>query len=1018
MARSRPPSTLSRRVRLLLWFIVPLPALLLLFTSTRQYESELRAETERRLAMRAKDSGLEVYGRLVDLAADLRVAARQPSFGSRLENHPEPWRDRYRRLLVAGEGDLPAGAHPPSSEEAGRWEERFQSGDPMLVEAPAADGESRLWLGLPSADSPRERLWAELRVEWLWRSATLPAEGGVSWLLLGAGGGSVLAKSTDAAPDFVERIHSRARDGVGTLDWTDSQGHLWRAVFVAIPLGFEFGHPGLVAVVAEADRLSPKAALLRRTSWLVALGGLLIAALVSVRRLRGDLESLSELERHAERLASGDLSARAKIAGPADVERLAAGFNRMSDLIERSFHLLEAGNAVALAALDAEPTVEHVASIFVDKVRPIAPALGEPVVFLCDRNRQLSLVRARGGGSAGAEPWAGPLPPLLVQALDSTEWLRSAETLVEVAAGQSCGASAWRAIRRGGRAFGVVGWVTDHVNAPDDAFLGALEGPCRQLDLAISRVQLLEERAQAEAAMRHAERRLKTLVASSPALLYSLDLADGRIRDIGWISDNVHSLLGYAPEETGGLDWWIDRLHPSDRAGAIAEFRAQIASQGRAFNEFRALHRDGDYRWLRSEGRLVRGTRGEPVEIVGAISEITERKNLEAQVRHAQRMESLGRLAAGVAHDFNNLLTIISGRSDLLLSALAPDDPKRDDVLQIYLAGERGSGLTRQLLAFSRRSVLELRVLDLNEVVRENEKLLRRVIGEDVRLSLALAPGLWRVRADAGQIGQVLINVVINARDAMPAGGDLTLRSANVEVDAVQAAMGSAVRPGRFVALTVTDTGSGMTPEVQSRIFEPFFTTKEPGIGTGLGLATAYGIVQQTGGFIDVASELGRGTSFTFHFPATDEVVAPRRAPLGIRGPARGTGTILLVEDEEAVRSMLRHVLVEAGYSVLDASAGQEALRLAEQTKGPIDLLITDVVMPGMGGGALMERLAGVRPGVKVLFISGYLDDAVVRQGVSRAEIAFLQKPFTMAALTARVRELLEPLKTPPPPAG
>jgi len=1017
--RSRASATLSRRLRLLLWFSVPLPALLLLITSTRQYESELRVETERRLALRAKDSGLEVYGRLVDLTADLRVAARQPNLVSRLENHLEPWRDRYRRLLVLGEGGLPEGAHPPSSEEAKRWEKRFRIAGPVLVEVPAGDGTSSLWLGFPLDDPPRGRLWAELRVEWLWRPAARPAEGGISWLLLGAGGGSLLATSADPDPGFVERLRARARDGVGTLDWTDSRGLLWRAVFVTIPLGFEFGHPGLVAVVAEADRLGPKAALLRRTSWLVALGGLLIAALVSVRRLRGDLEPLSELERQANRMASGDLSARARIAGPADVERLAAGFNRMGELIERNFHLLEAGNAVALAALNAQPTVEQVASSFVDNVRPIAPALGEPVVVLCDRDQRLSLVRARAGGGARAEPWAEPLPPFLAPILESTGWIRSDQTIVEAAAGRGRGVSAWRAIRRDGRAFGVVGLLAEEGSHPDDAFLLALEGPCRQLDLAISRVQLLEEHARAEAAMRTAERRLKTLIASSPAVLYTLEFADGGVRDIGWMSENVRALLGYAPEETGGLDWWIDRFHPSDREGALAEFRAQIASQDRAFNEFRVLHRDGEYRWLRSEGRLVRDARGEPVEIVGAISEITERKNLEAQVRHAQRMESLGRLAAGVAHDFNNLLTIISGRSDLLLSALAPDDPMRDEVLQIHLAGERGSGLTRQLLAFSRQSVLELRILDLNEVVRENEKLLRRVIGEDVRLSLALAPGLWRVKADAGQIGQVLINVVINARDAMPTGGDLTLRSENVQVDAAQAATRSAVRAGRFVALTVSDTGSGMTPEVQSRIFEPFFTTKGPGIGTGLGLATAYGIVQQTGGFIDVASELGRGTSFTFYFPATDEVAAPRRAPLGLRAaPQQGTGTILLVEDEDAVRSMLRRVLVEAGYAVLEASNGTEALRLAAEQAGPIDLVITDVVMPGMGGGTMVEWLAGVRPDLKVLYISGYMDDAVVRQGVTRAEVAFLQKPFTMAALTARVRELLDPGDTEHPPAG
>jgi PAS domain S-box-containing protein len=390
----------------------------------------------------------------------------------------------------------------------------------------------------------------------------------------------------------------------------------------------------------------------------------------------------------------------------------------------------------------------------------------------------------------------------------------------------------------------------------------------------------------------------------------------------------------------------------------------------------------------------------------GVVRDITDRKRLESQFQQAQKMEAVGRLAGGVAHDFNNLLTIINGYGDLLMAAIPPTHPQHNALLAIREAGERAAGLTAQLLAFSRKAIIEPRVIDLNDIVSQSERLLRRLIGEDVLLATALAPGLHRVKADAGQLEQVVLNLAVNARDAMPRGGQLTIETTNAEVVPGMAAYPD-LKPGRYVQLAVTDNGTGMTDSVKSKLFEPFFTTKEVGKGTGLGLSLVHGVVKQSGGHISVYSELGVGTSFKILLPGILD--SPPRPLSGVVKVApTGTETVLLVEDEEQVRQLARLALEMQGYTILEASSGAEAVRVSDQHRGTIHLVVTDVVMPGMGGREVSESLRLRRPGLKVLFASGYTDDAVVRHGIVQATDAFLQKPFTPLGLARKVREVLD----------
>jgi len=434
------------------------------------------------------------------------------------------------------------------------------------------------------------------------------------------------------------------------------------------------------------------------------------------------------------------------------------------------------------------------------------------------------------------------------------------------------------------------------------------------------------------------------------------------------------------------------------------------------------LRRDGKVEALDLELRRADGTpasvilnvvgsfdaAGELAEIKGYLLDNTERKVVEDQLRQAQRIDAIGRLAGGVAHDFNNLLGVITGYDELLLKHLASGDPAVRYASEIGKAAERAAALTRQLLAFSRKQILQLQVLDLNAVVVDMEKLLHRLIGEDVELVARTEPGLGRVKADAGQIEQVLMNLAVNARDAMPQGGKLTIETGNVVLDDEYVRHHAGSEPGPHVMLAVSDTGHGMDAGTQARIFEPFFTTKERSKGTGLGLATVYGIVKQSGGSIWVYSEPGRGTTFKVYLPCVDEPVGASTAPAAETDVPRGSETVLVVEDEEMLREIVREALLASGYRVLEARHGAEGLRIAESHAGPIDLLVSDTVMPGLGGRELADRIKASRPAMRVLYMSGYTDDTVVRHGVLMAEVAFLQKPFTLEALARKVRAVLD----------
>jgi PAS domain S-box-containing protein len=531
---------------------------------------------------------------------------------------------------------------------------------------------------------------------------------------------------------------------------------------------------------------------------------------------------------------------------------------------------------------------------------------------------------------------------------------------------------------------------------------GELEKASRAQKRAEGLEREILERTRAELAVRHERDRAQRYLDAAEVILLALDL-DGRIT---LINRKGCDLLGWTERELLGRDW-IDTCLP-DRIREASKRRIHNLLGGDLpVGEDPILTRSGEERLIEWRNTVLRDDAGRVIGALSSGTDITERRTLEKQYQQAQKMEAIGRLAGGVAHDFNNLLTVILGFCELLLADLDPDDPRRADIAEIQKAGTSAAVLTRQLLAFGRKQIIEPTVLDLNVVVADMRPMLGRLIGEDVKVVLGLLPDLAPVTADHGQVEQIVLNLAVNARDAMPRGGTLTIETANVDLDEHYAKTHLAVKPGPYVALTVTDTGTGMTPHVQARLFEPFFTTKEVGKGTGLGLATVHGIVARSGGSINVYSEVGRGTSFKVYFPRADAAEMVVEAPPPVAQPRAGAQTVLVVEDADELRELARRLLRRQGYTVLLAANADEALQLFERNPS-IDVLLTDVVMPGASGPELTRRLVERRPGLKVIYMSGYTEEAIVQHGVLKPGIAFLHKPFTSEALGRKVREVLD----------
>ncbi len=514
------------------------------------------------------------------------------------------------------------------------------------------------------------------------------------------------------------------------------------------------------------------------------------------------------------------------------------------------------------------------------------------------------------------------------------------------------------------------------------------------------------DRRRAEAGLRASEERLRLALSAANQGLYDINFLDCTQT----VSDEYARMLGFEPTgfvET--LESWKARLHPEDREAAVSVFDDYVAGRISEYRtEFRQQARDGQWRWISSQGRIMqRDAAGRPVRMLGTHTDITERKMVEEQLVQAQKMESVGRLAGGIAHDFNNMLGVIIGHCELAEERLPEAHPLRSDLREIRKAAQRSADLTRQLLAFARKQTISPKVLDINETVGGMLTMLRRLIGEDIELIWKPGQALWPVKVDPAQLDQILANLAVNARDAITGAGMLSIETANVVLDEGYKRTHAGFRSGAFVRLSVSDNGCGMTREVKEHLFVPFFTTKEVGKGTGLGLATVYGIVKQNEGFINVYSEEGRGTTVTLYLPRVASV-GERAAPPAPRRPLTGDETILLVEDEEAVLELGRDILQRCGYTVLAARTAEEALDLARNHAGPLHLLLTDVVMPRMNGQQLHERIVARYPQIKTLFMSGYTAEVIGQQGLIGDDLQFLQKPFSVHALAQKVRAVLE----------
>ena len=599
--------------------------------------------------------------------------------------------------------------------------------------------------------------------------------------------------------------------------------------------------------------------------------------------------------------------------------------------------------------------------------------------------------------SAAVDTYAGYAlranSPVVVEDLSKETRFNSHEMVHD--RGVVCGIMA--AIQGKDRPFGVVGVHSRRAHRFSKEDSDCLQALSNILSVAI-------ERARTEENLRESEDRFRNTFEQAAVGIGHVG-ADGR-----WLKVNqkLCQILGYSAEELTQKTFtevthrdYVASCH--DTVRRLTRGKADLIKA-----DMRYLRKDGSFVWAALTASGVQDNTGGGKYFIAVIEDISERKQLEAELRQSQKMEAIGKLAGGIAHDFNNLLTVINGRSQLLISRLKPGDSVRREFELIYETGERAAALTRQLLAFSRRQVLDPRIVDLTEIVANMQTMLARLIHENIALATALDPDLGKVKADPGQIEQAVMNLAVNARDAMPNGGKLTIETANVTFDEAYLRLHPYSKPGEYAMLAVSDSGCGMNPEVKARVFEPFFTTKEVGKGTGLGLSTVYGIVKQSSGYIEVYSELGKGTVFKIYLPRLSEGASARRSNFNLSSVRGGSETIVVVEDEEGVRELLRDVLMGHGYNVLAAENGDDALRMMAGHPTQIHLLITDVIMPSMSGPELAGRATVLKPALLVLYMSGYTDHAIVCNGNLEPGLNFLQKPFSADSVARKVREVLD----------
>jgi PAS domain S-box-containing protein len=519
-----------------------------------------------------------------------------------------------------------------------------------------------------------------------------------------------------------------------------------------------------------------------------------------------------------------------------------------------------------------------------------------------------------------------------------------------------------------------------------------------------SMVRDITSRKQVQEELRRGEERFRLLAQATKDTLSDWDIGSGAV----WRSDNFWEQFGYSRKGMEpDVSAWRKLIHPEDRARVLDGFQTSLARHADSYEvEYRFRRADDSYAVVLERTYIIYGESGKQTRALSAMTDLSDRRELEEQFRQAQKMEAVGRLAGGIAHDFNNLLMVIGSYAEMMRDQLSAEDGLHKSIAQVQRAADRAASLTQQLMAFSRKQVLSPRIIDLNTVIEDGLKITKRLIGEDIALNILLGKDLWAIKADPGQVGQVLMNLCINARDAMRSNDELTIGTDNVSIDVEEAQKRPGFVPGNYVALVVRDTGTGMTEEVQAHLFDPFFTTKEMGKGTGLGLSMVYGIVKQSGGYISVESQLGRGSTFTIYFPAVDEPLTMTITPETRKHEGHGE-IILLVEDEDALRESMSAYLEQHGYKVLAASNGAQALHFAKRHAGSIQALVTDIILPKLSGVELAREVNMISPKVVTLYMSGYTDRELMDYDPETSAAKFLQKPFALRALLETIGEMI-----------